>query len=121
MTKTGDEPNLMLIRPAAGYSKARDVQRAGFPGLRRKPEQSVGGTESRIGAPLHDLEKKSLVENVGIDLEEFAVAFTVVQNPIGPEIGHRPGIQIVSGLDVVIIVAGNFQETGASRPHFGNA
>src|ERR1700730_4077632 len=121
MTKTGDEPNLMLIRPAAGYSKARDVQRADFPGLRRKPDRGVSGTESLIAAPLHDLEKESFVEDVGIDLEEFAVAFTVVQNPIGPKIGHRPGIQIVAGLDVVIIVVGNFQEAGASRPHLGNA
>src|ERR1700680_5295943 len=85
------------------FSEARDVQRADFPGLRRKSERGVSGTESLIAAPLHDLEKESFVENVGIDLEEFAVAFTVVQNPIGPKIGHRPGIQIVSGLDVVII------------------
>ena len=121
MTKTGGEANLVLIRPARCLSEPRDVQRADFPGLRRKPDRGVSGTESLIAAPLYDLEKKSFVEDVGIDLEEFAVAFTVVQNPIGPKIGHRLGIQIVSGLDVVIIVVGNFQEAGAPRPHFGDA
>src|SRR5258705_12422652 len=46
-------------------------QRSRFTGLRGEPDRGVGGAEPVIVTPLHDLEEEPLVEDVGIDLEEF--------------------------------------------------
>src|ERR1700694_4468068 len=63
-----------LVHPAQCGSQTRDVERADFPRLRRKPYRGVGGAKSLVIASLHDLEKKPFVENVGVDLEKFTIA-----------------------------------------------
>src|SRR5450432_1280440 len=61
-------------------SHPRNIHRPHFAGLGRQPDRGVGGAEAGIMAALHDLEEKPLIENVGVDLEKFAVAFAVVQD-----------------------------------------
>src|SRR6478735_3772158 len=92
-------------------------QPPGFSRLRGKANGSVGGAKALIITPLHDLEKEPLVERVGVDLEEFAVAFAVVQNLVVAKRRHRRRVEIVFRLDIVIIVVRNFQEVRTPRPH----
>src|SRR3954465_13684505 len=95
-------------------------QRPRFTALRRQPDRGVGGAEPVIVAALHDLEEKPLVEGVGIDLEEFTLAFAVVQNLVVAQRSHGRGVEAVFGFDVVVVIVGNLQEVRAARAHVGD-
>ncbi len=49
----------------------------------RQPDAGVGGAENMIVPPLDDLEEEALVEDLGVDLEELAVALAVVEDVVG--------------------------------------
>src|SRR5258708_38345546 len=88
------------------HSGPRHAQRTSLPRLRGEADRRVGGTESLIIATLDDLEEKPLVEGVGVYLEEFAVAFAIVQNLVVAKGCHRRRIEIVSGFDIVVVIIG---------------
>ena len=54
---------------------------------------------------------------MGVDLEEFAVAFAIVQDLVIAQCHHRRCIEIVFGFDILIIVVGNFEEIRAARAY----
>ena len=80
----------------------------------------IGSAEALVVTALDDFEEKPLIERVGVDLEEFALAFTVVQNLVVAKSRHRRRIEIVPGLDIVVLIVRNFEKICAARAHVGN-
>src|ERR1700692_485830 len=102
-------------------SGPRHVQRTGLPRLRGEADRRIGGAKSLIVAALDDLEEKPLVENVGVDLKEFAVALAVVQDLVVAKRRHRRRIELIFGFEIVVVIVGNFQEVRPSRARVRNA
>src|SRR3984957_5267147 len=102
---------------ACSTSRAWNSQRPRFTRLRREANRGVDGTKPLIIAALHDLEEKPFVEGVGGDLEDLAPAFAVVQNLVVAKGCHRCRVEIVFGLDIVVVVVRNLEEIRATRAH----
>ena len=73
-----------------------------------------------IVAALDDLEEEPLVEGVGVDLEEFALAFAVVEDLVVAKRCHGRGVEAVFGFDVVVVIVGDLQKVRTPRAHVGD-
>src|ERR1700719_4629519 len=78
-------------------------------------DRGVGGAETEIAAPLHDLEKEAFLEGAGINLQIFGSAFAVVEDVMRLELLDPLGRQIALGCEIVIIILGNAQQRDAIR------
>ena len=78
-----------------------------FTALRRQPDRGIGGAKAVIVPALDDLEEEALIEGVGVDLEEFAVAFAVVEDLVVAQRRHGRGVEAEFGFDVVVVIVGN--------------
>src|SRR5450631_810092 len=101
-------------------SRTRNGQRSRFTRLGGEANCGIGSAEPLVVAALDDLEEKALIERMGVDLEEFAIAFAVVQNLVVAKGCHRWRIEIVFGLDIVVIIVRDFEEICAAGAHVGN-
>src|SRR5438552_4918234 len=102
------------------HSGTRHGHWTGFACLCGEADRGVGGAEPLIIAALDDLEEEPFVENVGVDLEEFAVAFAVVEYLVVAKGFHRRRVEIVFGFDVVVVIVWNSQEVRAACAHIRN-
>src|SRR5712672_2520824 len=107
-------------RHARPTSRTRNSQRPRFPRLGSEANGGIGSAEPLVVAALDDLEEKPLIERMRVDLEEFALAFAVVQNLVVAKGCHRCRIEIVFGLDIVVIIVRDFEEICAAGAHVGN-
>src|SRR5689334_21283463 len=101
-------------------SRARHGERPHLARLRRQPDRCIRRAKTLIIAPLDDLEEEPLVENVSVDLEELAIAFAVVENTVGAQRRHRFSIEVVLGLEVVVIIVRNIEKARTPRAHLRN-
>src|SRR5262245_15861319 len=85
-------------------------------GLRREADRGICGAEAGVGAPLDKLEEKSAVEGLGVDLEIFSRALTVVEHVVGAQPVERPRLQVDAGLEIVVVVFRDRQEFDSSCP-----
>src|SRR5262249_32033703 len=82
-------------------------------GLRRKANGGIGGTESAVAAPLHDLEEETLLEGAGIDLQIFGGSVAIVEDIVRFELFDPLRRQIGLGFEIVVIILGNRQQRNA--------
>src|ERR1700751_1651751 len=81
-----------------------------FPGLRRQADAGIRRAKALISPPLDDLEKEPLLESVGIDLEELAIAIAIVKNAVFLHRFQQRRIELVAAVAVVLIIFGECPE-----------
>src|ERR1700726_3352714 len=86
--------------PTGSTSRHRRMARQAS--LYGEADRGVGGAETEIAAPLHDLEKEAFLEGAGINLQIFGSAFAVVEDVMRLELLDPLGRKIGLGCDIVI-------------------
>lgn len=93
-------------RHARGMVNGRDSR-----GLGNEADGGIGSPEALVVASRDDLKEEPLIKRMGVNLEEFTLAFAVVHNLVVAKRRHIYRIAIVFGFDIVVIIAWNFEES----------
>lgn len=93
-------------RHARGMVNGRDSR-----GLGNEADGGIGSPEALVGASRDDLKEEPLIKRMGVNLEEFTLAFAAVHNLVVAKRRHIYRIAIVFGFDIVVIIVWNFEES----------
>ena len=80
-------------------------------GLGNEADGGIGSPEALVVASRDDLQEEPLIERMGVNLEEFTLAFAVVHNLVVAKRRHIYRIAIVFGFDIVVIIVWNCEES----------
>ncbi len=100
-------------RRTASTLASRDREVLHQPRLGSQPDRRVDGAESLVAAPLDDLEEEAIVEGLRIDLQVLGAAVAVVEDRVPLQCLDPIRRQIGLGLEVVVVVVRDRQQSHA--------
>lgn len=88
-----------------------------FTRLGSEPDGRVGRTKPVVVPPLDHFEEEAVIKGTGVDLEEFAVAITIIEDlVVAQALGHLWS-KVIPGFEIVIVIGWDMQEIQTIGPH----